>query len=49
MEAPQCHRAKNPVDQEAQQHQTRISAIINNHRGTSGYLYILDILEINMV
>jgi hypothetical protein len=36
VEVPRCHRAKNPVDQEAKQNKL-ISAIINNHRGTSGF------------
>jgi TfoX/Sxy family transcriptional regulator of competence genes len=31
--SPRCHRARNPVDQEAKQHKQKK---INDHRGTSG-------------
>jgi hypothetical protein len=37
VEVPRCHRAKNPVDQSTEIQNKRISVIINNHRGISGY------------
>ncbi len=34
--SPRCHKAKNPVGQKQSNTNKRISAITNNHRGTSG-------------